>query len=71
MILYIITASGKHKKQIYFTNDRNKYWSDNIEDAKLYSKGRACSRLRTMKFNNPSVLPVYVDYHKKIRSEDI
>lgn len=60
MKLCIIIARGKHKKRIYFTNNSAKYWSDNIEDAKIYTEGRARNRLKTMRYNNPSMLPIYI-----------
>lgn len=60
MKLCIIIARGKHKRTIYFTNNYKKYWSDNIEDAKIYTVGRAKDRLKTMRYNNPSMLPIYI-----------
>lgn len=57
MKLCVIKADGRHG-DIYFTNNPNNYWSNNIEDAKIYTKGRAEHRIKSMRYNNPRLIPI-------------
>lgn len=57
---FIIVADGKYK-DVYYTGNKKKFWSNNLRMAKIYHDYHECyDKANTFIYNNPRVAKIEI-----------